>query len=47
LKVIVTTISQKFSKSSALLDDDEELEKLWKKEYPLQTFFAPENFIEL
>jgi hypothetical protein len=26
------------------LDDDEELEKLWKKEYPLQTFLAPENF---
>ena len=33
-----------FSKSSPLLDDDEELEKLWKKEYPLQTFLAPENF---
>jgi hypothetical protein len=33
-----------FSKSSPLLDDDEELEKLWKKEYPLQAFFAPENF---
>ena len=33
-----------FSKPSALLDDDEELEKLWKKEYALQAFFAPENF---
>ena len=33
-----------FSKSSPLLDDDEELEKLWKKEYPLQAFLAPENF---
>ena len=33
-----------FSKSAPLLDDDEELEKLWKKEYPLQTFLAPENF---
>ena len=33
-----------FSKASALLDDDEELEKLWKKEYPLQAFLAPENF---
>jgi hypothetical protein len=33
-----------FSKSSPLLDDDEELEKLWKKEYPLQVFLAPENF---
>jgi hypothetical protein len=33
-----------FSKSTPLLDDDEELEKLWKKEYPLQTFLAPENF---
>jgi hypothetical protein len=33
-----------FSKSSPMLDDDEELEKLWKKEYPLQAFLAPENF---
>jgi hypothetical protein len=33
-----------FSKPSALLDDDEELEKLWKKEYALQTFLAAENF---
>ena len=33
-----------FSNSSPLLNDDEELEKLWKKEYPLQAFLAPENF---
>jgi len=33
-----------FSKSTPLLDDDEELEKLWKKEYPLQAFLASENF---
>jgi hypothetical protein len=33
-----------FSATSALLSDDEELEKLWKKEYTLQTFLAPENF---
>jgi hypothetical protein len=34
-----------FDSSSALLDgDDAELETLWKKQYPLQQFIAPDQF---
>jgi hypothetical protein len=33
-----------FESSSALLDDDEKLEAIWKKEYSLKEFLAPENF---
>jgi hypothetical protein len=33
-----------FDKSSALLTDDEELEKVWKSEHSLQSFLAPSNF---
>jgi hypothetical protein len=34
-----------FSPSSKLLDgDDELLEKLWKKEYPLKEIIAPDKF---
>ena len=33
-----------FDKPSALSDDDDELEKIWEKEYPLNTFLDPSNF---
>jgi len=33
-----------FESPSALLDDDEKLEEIWKKEYSLKEFLAPENF---
>jgi hypothetical protein len=33
-----------FEKPSPLLDDDDKLEALWKKEYSLKEFLAPENF---
>jgi hypothetical protein len=33
-----------FESPSALLDDDEKLESIWKKEYSLKEFLAPENF---
>jgi hypothetical protein len=33
-----------FESPSALLDDDEKLEAIWKKEYSLKEFLAPENF---
>jgi hypothetical protein len=33
-----------FASPAPLSDDDEDLEKIWKKEYSLQTFLAPENF---
>ena len=32
------------SKSSALFDDDDKLEEVWKKEYSLKDFTAPTNF---
>lgn len=33
-----------FDKAGPLSDDDEELERIWKKEYSLQEFHAPSNF---
>ena len=33
-----------FESPSALLDDDEKLEAIWKKEYSLKEFLLPENF---
>ena len=33
-----------FEKSSAIFDDDAELEKLWNQEYSLQEFLDPKNF---
>ena len=33
-----------FDKIGPLLDDDKELEKVWKTQYSLQAFLAPENF---
>jgi hypothetical protein len=33
-----------FDSPSALLDDDEQLEKIWKSEYSLQEFLDPKNF---
>ncbi|MFZ9353431.1 MAG: single-stranded DNA-binding protein [Candidatus Nanopelagicales bacterium] len=36
--------SSEFAPQSALLDDDEALEALWKKEYSLAEFIAPNNF---
>lgn len=33
-----------FASPGPLSDDDEELEKIWKKEHSLQAFLAPENF---
>ena len=33
-----------FAKPAALLNDDEELENIWKKQYKLQEFLAPSNF---
>jgi len=33
-----------FDSKSALLSDDEELEKIWKQEYSLQEFLLPSNF---
>lgn len=33
-----------FEKSAPLLDDDDKLEAIWKKEYSLKEFLAPENF---
>lgn len=33
-----------FSRPGPLLQDDEELESIWKKEYSLQEFLAPSNF---
>lgn len=34
----------KFEEAGPLLDDDEELEKIWKSEYPLQAFLADDQF---
>lgn len=36
--------SSKFMKQGALLDDDDELEAIWKKQYSLQEFIAPDQF---
>jgi hypothetical protein len=33
-----------FDKAGPLLNDDEELENIWKKEHSLQEFLAPSNF---
>lgn len=33
-----------FDSTGPLLDDDEQLEKIWRTEYPLQTFLDPVNF---
>ena len=33
-----------FDKVGPLLDDDKELEKIWKSEYSLQEFLSPSNF---
>lgn len=33
-----------FDDSSSLFDDDEELERVWQTEYPLQEFLDPKNF---
>lgn len=33
-----------FAEPAALLDDDEELEKIWKMEHALQPFLAPDQF---
>ena len=33
-----------FDKVGPLLDDDKELEKVWKSEYSLQEFISPSNF---
>jgi len=33
-----------YPKPSALFDNDDELEEVWKKEYPLSEFTAPTNF---
>jgi hypothetical protein len=33
-----------FEKSAPLLNDDDKLEAIWKKEYSLKEFLAPENF---
>jgi hypothetical protein len=33
-----------FDAPKPLMDDDDELESLWKKEYSLATFLSPENF---
>lgn len=33
-----------FDEPGALLDDDEKLEKIWRKEYPLQPFLDRKNF---
>lgn len=33
-----------FDEPSALFEDDEKIEAVWKKEYPLQPFLAPDNF---
>lgn len=33
-----------FASTSPLSDDDEELEKIWRKTHSLQAFLAPENF---
>lgn len=33
-----------FDETSALFDDEDDLEKIWKSEYTLNTFLAPENF---
>lgn len=33
-----------FASPAPLSDDDEDLEKIWKKEHSLQSFLAPENF---
>lgn len=33
-----------FDESGPLLDDDAKLEKIWRKEHPLQTFLDPSNF---
>ena len=36
--------TSEFDSSSALLDDDSELEKIWKSEHSLQEFLDPKNF---
>ena len=36
--------SSEFATPSALLDDDDALEAIWKKEYSLQEFVAPDQF---
>lgn len=33
-----------FDETSALFDDEDDLEKIWKSEYTLNAFLAPENF---
>lgn len=33
-----------FDEPSPLFEDDEKIEAVWKKEYPLQPFLAPDNF---
>jgi hypothetical protein len=33
-----------FAKAGPLSDDDSEMEKIWKKTYPLQDFIDPKNF---
>jgi hypothetical protein len=36
--------SSEFATPSALLDDDDAMEAIWKKEYSLQEFVAPDQF---
>jgi len=36
--------SSEFSRSSALLDEDDEMEQIWKKEYSLSELVAPDQF---
>jgi len=36
--------SSEFANPSALLDDDDALEAIWKKQYSLQEFVAPDQF---
>ena len=36
--------SSEFSNSGQLLDDDDEMEAIWKKQYSLQEFVAPDQF---
>ena len=36
--------SSEFARTSALLDDDDAMEAIWKKEYSLEDFVAPDQF---
>ena len=36
--------SSEFARPDALLDDDDALEAIWKKEYSLEEFIAPDQF---